>query len=750
MEKISKELLLIGIGTVAFFYRFALMTMNVFPPGSDIGLHESVIKTITSAPTNFFWNNYHMGGGLSVTNPGYHIFAAFITTMTTLPDYVAQAMVASLFSALIVLSAFLITRHVWSETAAFVVAVLTIFSVGDIYMLSWGGYPNIIALMLIPIVFYLFLQPSKLSSKSVLAVASILVSALFLTHVFSALIFLVTTIFALLVCTFFWKKTGLSKKQVVYWLIPLALGALLVSPYLFNIIPVYFSSEGTITGAVSATNQAVLQTRLIPLEIIGLSLIGFFLFFVVSKLKTGKFMSVPTILFASWMLVPALATQSYLFGLYLDYDRFLYFLAVPAIVCIGLIITSLPNALYRATQILQRSGKLRIKLAAVQVSKRAATTILVVVLIVGVLFTPLFSLPTTGISQANYFQVMNPSEYKAIQWVKTNTPPGSVCVADAEFGWWLSGFAQRPTLSAVSPQYLILNHEVAPAAIATNLLTADYLVDNGLIQIKQEGSFANGNNHEILGIFNDSYLHPPVFSLNDTQISMLYRENGSPQQFSMTELNQTSTKIQSNQNQASFEISRENQIFRITEEITISRGVSFAQVSFILQNKTDNVNFDWLHLPFQSRGLAIQYDNSIGFADTMLHQMNQMIFPYSTLGNDVILQQNPDSYELIYSLYGNPSVKTSFFVGTSQFSSNLDATHVNALNSLIETNSRNYLHKISDQPLNSFDYQTAIQQWNISYIALRDFVKISRFTNDPMFMLVFKNDQMAIFKIVKP
>ena len=361
VEKISKNLLLLGILAVAFVYRFALTTMNTFPPGADIGLHESVINSITSGKTNFFWNYYHMGGGLSVTNPGYHIFAAFIISMTGLPDYLAQALVASLFSALIVLCAFLITRQVWGELAAFVVAVLATFSVSDIVMLSWAGYPNIITLMLIPIVFYLFLQPSKLSSKSYLAVASILVSAIFLTHVFSAFVFVAITVFALLVCVVFSKKTGLSKKQAISWLMPIVLGALLVSPYLVNIIPVYFSSEGTITGAVSETSQAILETRLIPLEIIGLSLISVFLFFVFSKYQMGKFFSVPAILFASWILVPALATQSYLFGVYLDYERFLYFLALPVIVCIGLIIASLPNALSRLERILRRFNRLKMR-----------------------------------------------------------------------------------------------------------------------------------------------------------------------------------------------------------------------------------------------------------------------------------------------------------------------------------------------------------------------------------------------------
>ena len=212
-EKRSKNLLLLAILYVAFVYRFFLMTMNTYPPGADIGLHESVIKSITLGKTNFLWNYYQMGGGLSATNPGYHIFAAFVISMTGLPDYLAQALVASFFSAFIVLCAFLIVRRVWSELAGFIVAILVTFSASDIVMLNWAGYPSIITLMLIPIVFYLFLQPSKLSSKSYLAVTSILISAIFLTEIFSAFVFIAITIFALFIGALFQRRRVYQKSR---------------------------------------------------------------------------------------------------------------------------------------------------------------------------------------------------------------------------------------------------------------------------------------------------------------------------------------------------------------------------------------------------------------------------------------------------------------------------------------------------------------------------------------------------------
>ena len=345
---------------------------------------------------------------------------------------------------------------------------------------------------------------------------------------------------------------------------------------------------------------------------------------------------------------------------------------------------------------------------------------------------------------------MNPSEYQAIQWAKTNTPPGSVFVTDAEFGWWLSGFAQRPTLSAVDPQYLILKHEIAPAAVARNLLTADYMMDNGLIQIQQHGAYANGSTHEILAIINGSYYHPTVFSINDTQISILYRDNGEPKQLSLAGFTQTSTSIKNNKDNASFIITRHSQLFNITEEITIFKGESFAEVSLIMQGKSGAANFDWLQLPFQSRGFPVQYANSIAIVDNTLHVLNQIVFPQSQLGNDVSMQENPNAYELICNLEGNSTAQVNFFVGLSQFNPDYEITQTSYLNNLIQNNTATYRDSISDLPLNCFEYKQPYNNGTYHTLLSEIPTRLHAFADDPMFTLAFKNDQVAIFKTVKP
>jgi len=57
----NKYLLLFLVLTFAFSYRMLLMHWETYPSGADIGLHESIIHSITlSGNTNFLWNNYQM------------------------------------------------------------------------------------------------------------------------------------------------------------------------------------------------------------------------------------------------------------------------------------------------------------------------------------------------------------------------------------------------------------------------------------------------------------------------------------------------------------------------------------------------------------------------------------------------------------------------------------------------------------------------------------------------------------------
>ena len=302
-------MLLLSIFVFSFIYRIVLMLWQSFPPGADIGLHASVINSITgSGNTNFLYDFYQMGGGQSLTFPGYHIFASAVILFTGITDYMAQVIIVALFSSLIVLAAFLITRMVWSESAAFIVAFLVAVSRFDVEMLMWAGYPNVITLLLIPATFYLFLQRKKFSIAPFLVSTSILAGSIFFTHSLSAAVFIGITAATVLCAGIAPKTFGTTRSNVLSWLLPLFGGALLVSPFLVSAIPAYLSANSSFT-AVSEINRAILSTRVLPMDEV-LALFACLLpLLLLSKKYKRRFISLPTFLLIMWLFVPLVLTQ---------------------------------------------------------------------------------------------------------------------------------------------------------------------------------------------------------------------------------------------------------------------------------------------------------------------------------------------------------------------------------------------------------------------------------------------------------
>jgi hypothetical protein len=411
---------------------------------------------------------------------------------------------------------------------------------------------------------------------------------------------------------------------------------------------------------------------------------------------------------------------------------------LPAIACVGLVIVELSRI------IPDKLEKSRLKVPATKLKP-----VLLTVLIVVCLLTPLFTLPIVAFEQASFYQVMDQAKYEAIQWLRANTTGGSVIVSDAEFGWWISGFSQRPTLSAVDPQYLILQREFAPARVARNLLKADYSMDNGLLEIQQVGAYANGSTHEIYAVTNSSIFKQLVFSIDDLKVSLLYRDSNVPKETKLADFTSSNTQVLKNGNSTSFIITRENAQYRVNEEITLMTGTRFARITFSFQNFNDT-SFDWIRIPFQSRGELVEYDNSIGIMDNTLHIANQVVFPTNQLGKDVLLEENADSYELVFSLGGKAAAQATFYVGLYQFEPNSSGNSQSGFyEGLIGNTTNTYLTRVSDNQVECFDYRTALVQWNIDYIVVRDPAVIERFSTDATFKVAYENSEVTIFKVTK-
>ncbi len=773
MSKTSKNyLLLFLIFGFSFVYRVVLMLRETFPPGADIGLHNSIIYSIThSGNTNFLWNYFHMGGEASATFPGYHIFVSYVILLTGMPNYVAHALVASLFSSLIVLVAFLITRKVWNGSSALIIAFLVAISRFDVEMLMWGGYPNVITLMMIPLAFYLFLEKDRFSLFPFLAVASLVSGSIFLTHSLSAVMFVAIVFATLFFGVIFSRRIAVRKTSLVVWLLPIILGAIIVSPFLVEVAPAYLGSNAdTFTGGMADIRLATISTKILPLEIVLPLFACVFLFFLFSKEYRGKFFTIPVFLFVLWTLVPAVSTQGYLVGLYTDYNRFLYFVIFPVITLIGLGIdhgstffARLANWLVimakELPQVRASKNKTLSRILPHLTRKNFLTTFILIFVLTAFLAVPVFVTPSQGITVQRFYQVMDNPLFEGIVWAQKNTPTDSVFITDALYGWWFSGFAQRPTLSAVDPQYLTLANEFEPARVARNVLDTDYLVDNGLIQIREDGGYIGRHNPIFLAKLNNSYFPYPFFHFNNNEITVEVREgNGNIKLFDLSQLPVQDMHIENGTSFASIYVTRANQFFNFTQKATIYQGIRFVNMTQTIESNMPEVTLNTVRFILHTKGFFVEGENAsvAGLLDKNMKVAGQLIFTEGQPKIKVLTKENPSCLDILYNLNGKSAAELKLSIGVYQFKpdDNLTVNSPEKLwleygKKLLANNTKTYMQPVSDLPLYVFNYQQALIDQKVSYVAVRDSESVPRFAKDPQFNLVFINNEVAIFKVRK-
>ena len=769
MSKSSgKYVLLFSILAFSFAYRLLLMHHATFPPGADIGLHNSVLHSITqSGSADFFWNFYQMGGGVSLTFPGYHIFVAFMISMTGLPDFLAHSLVVSLFSTITVACSFLITRRVWGESTGLIVAFLVAVSRFDLEMLLWGGFPNVATLMLMPLTFYLFLQRGRFTMVPFILSTTLLSSAIYITHSLSAVIFVAVTFATVFFALLLSRRLCISRRSVAAWILPLILGAIVTIPFLLGAVTTYVKDNtGMITGGVSDIQEALLSTRVLPPEIVVPLFACVVFFFLFSKEYKDKYLTLPVLLLTLWVLVPMFLTQGYLLGLYTDYNRFLYFVLMPVIMLIGMGIDHIAGFFARIADWYQffkarfvQNGRIPskawLRLQRRLISRNVYTSFALSSLLIAFLFIPIFMTPFQGVAVQSFYQVMTNPGYDAIQWARENTDEDSVFVSDALYGWWLGGFAQRPTLSAVDPQYLTLSRELALAKNASYLLDTDYVVGNGLIQIREDGGYIGRHNPMFLAMLNWTYFPYPFFNFNNDETSVSLVESNNIKTYDLSQLSLTdmNVEIAPDRAWASIYVCRGNSLFNYTQIITIYKNLKFANVSVTLESNVKGIDSYEVHLLLQTKGDPINNGEKVGFFDKGAKVLGQLIF---TRGQPSFDENVP---ELVYSLSGESNVRFEIWAGAFPISDDQanykdQETEDSFLDFVMSNNLASFRQPElvpddwpHDLEVGIFDYGAALTDWNVSYIACRDSSVLKKFASDPIFSRVFINAEVSVFRV---
>ena len=156
-------------------------------------------------------------------------------------------------------------------------------------------------------------------------------------------------------------------------------------------------------------------------------------FFVFSKKQYKKFLALPSFLLVMWVFVPLIFTQGWLIGLPVDYNRFLYFLVLPVLVFIAVLIDYGSGFFAQTLDKYLASKKPHISCKLPR--KKLYSIIVLCILVFSFAALPIFTSAlqlNAGQTLQSYYQTMTTQKWEAMQWIKQYTPKGP-CLLQMHF-----------------------------------------------------------------------------------------------------------------------------------------------------------------------------------------------------------------------------------------------------------------------------------------------------------------------------
>jgi hypothetical protein len=695
------------------------------------------------------WNPYHMGGEPLATPPGFHFFTSILILFTGMPLLLAQLITAAFFSSFIVFPAYLVSKKMWrSHSAGVLAAFFAAISALSIEMVSWGGYTNVVSLALIVVIFYLFLKDIDQPSHFNLLMGTLLFGSIILTHTFSLFVFfpiLILYFVSLLIGKFLKLKEIELRKTLRFFTVSVALGILAVSPWLLRVFSFYMgaSAEGALLGGMEDNRNIILANRSVDIIILILIIVIIPTFFIF-KASRKRCVDSGSLLLVAWFLVPVVMTQAYIFGVFVDYSRFMYFIDFPGI----LIISAGLFYLFRYTSIAVRKFS-RIKWNSVK--KLVPALVFIASLFVFIVISPWSIFPDEAMTRVNFYTTIQKPEATAMEWIQNRTPESSVLVADHLYGWWLSGVGKRTTLSAAGLEFLLYSHELEVAKSAQLLFDTDYYIDNGLIQVREDGPYFLRRNPEfsIETWSGESYA---IFNFQDQGTEFWYEIHEYGKKVSgnttLADMKMIETPIlMKDENSANLTVTFENDFFTVKKTLTVQRGVRFAELSYDIEVKNFRTNLFNIWLPIYTREGNVTKDPStpmFGFHDPYQKVCGQVIFKEDT-PVEINQVESPNRVEMLYRYPWKRNINIKILVGVFDAEDlspdEVEKTYYRFANSSLET--------VTLDPLITWDYVEMIEKYDISYVVCRDHRIYLKFSEDPKFRLVFNGGNVAVFQVVK-
>jgi hypothetical protein len=414
---------------------YTLISMNGLVLGNDPAVHleraQIFLQTGKIPLANLGW-----------TPPLYQILLATLISFTganSLEQMIFLVKtVAVVIDWLLFFSVYLIGAKFFGRKVGAVAAVLLLMCFPMFEINLWGGYTSVLGISFV--VLLLLYLPSAVKSFGYVLVTFMVAFSIVLSHQLAA--FVAVIILAPVILVMLIKSRGTYLKALVALVLGGGAAFFLyyvqaMMPYLGGAIEHLFFQQKTTLYQVPATTLNAFMVNFGFIFVVALC--GVFVAFF--SLKTQKKLTLWLILFLSF-LVPFVLAESYVFGLYLPFQWFVYYLTPPF-------------AVFAAAFLVFALGKVSafyLKYEKTWRKIRLQTAVLVLIVLVASVFLFRFGVVYGKISEASvYYSTSDIKGYDAGVWLRNNFPGETTAVVTEVPGFWFRVFSGKTVIAATDP-----------------------------------------------------------------------------------------------------------------------------------------------------------------------------------------------------------------------------------------------------------------------------------------------------------
>jgi hypothetical protein len=476
LPTIELVFVLIAVSTL-FIVTVHQMSTDGILPGNDPAVHlVKAKKIITDERVSY--------SEIAWYPPLFHTILAMLQIFAGTLDIIAAAFILKMLIAtinvLILLSTYLLSRKLFGIGVAVASAVFTILSVPLFEMIFWGGYANFLGLAYIAFIFYIMNKDLQVSIKTFLLFCGAF--SIVLSHQLATFVFVLMFVPAFLVSS----TSGKKRKLLAFLGIIVGGGLALLAWYATIFIEyssmiiehLFFEMKENIYNIPEVRLDALIRNNFGAS--LFLALAGIPLTFILLKKKKSLKAS---ILIISWITIPLLLSQSYLFGLYLPYIRFVYFFATPIAILAGIFtysLTKIPALI---------ESKIASNIKRKQTIRKAIKVLsLAIIAALFILQVSFFLQRTEAYTQ--FYERASIASYNSALWLKQHSVPDGTIITSRSPGTWFHIFSDHHIMEETNPFY-------SRNAVAESVLYSFYEMDNTLTLTREYTPASSSAGQEI-------------------------------------------------------------------------------------------------------------------------------------------------------------------------------------------------------------------------------------------------------------